>query len=406
MEKRSFFSKIFGKKRDEVKDYSKFEMLSGNNNITSWNGRVFDNDIVRSAIRPKANAVGKLNAKHIRGEGEKMKINPNPKVKYLLTRPNRYMSMQDFLMKMTFQRELNHNAFAYVKRDELGYPKEIFPIPYNRLEILELGENTFVRFYFDRGKHMAVHYDDLIHLRKDFYKNDLLGDDGRTAITNIMEVVDTTDRGLIQAIKDSNVIRWILRYNQTLRPEDIKSQTKEFVDTYLSIDSEIGGAIGTDVKAELDQVEPKNYVPNYMQNKGYIERVNSYFGVNESIIQNKYDEEEWNAFYESEVEPIAIQLSNEFTKIIFTQKEIGHGNKIIFESSNLMYASSKTKLELVSMVDRGALTPNEWRAVLGFAPIENGSKPIRRLDTAEVKKDNKGGDEEDDYKTDGENKSE
>jgi hypothetical protein len=30
------------------------------------------------------------------------------------------------------------------------------------------------------------------------------------------------------------------------------------------------------------------------------------------------------------------------------------------------------------------MTPDEWRAVLNLGPIEGGSKPIRRLDTAPV----------------------
>lgn len=33
------------------------------------------------------------------------------------------------------------------------------------------------------------------------------------------------------------------------------------------------------------------------------------------------------------------------------------------------------------MVDRGALTPNEWRKIFNLAPVEGGDEPIRRLDT-------------------------
>lgn len=36
------------------------------------------------------------------------------------------------------------------------------------------------------------------------------------------------------------------------------------------------------------------------------------------------------------------------------------------------------------MVDRGAMTPNEWRATMNMAPIEGGDQPIRRLDTQVV----------------------
>src|SRR5690606_1925229 len=107
--------------------------------------------------------------------------------------------------------------------------------------------------------------------------------------------------------------------------------------------------------------------------------------TNDKIVQSKYNEDEWNAYYESVIEPVAMQLSGEFTRKLFSRTERGHGNKIVFESSSLQYASMQTKLGLVSMVDRGALLPNEWRKIMNLQPIEGGDKPIRRLDTAEVK---------------------
>jgi hypothetical protein len=84
-------------------------------------------------------------------------------------------------------------------------------------------------------------------------------------------------------------------------------------------------------------------------------------------------------------EPISIQLSGEYTRKIFSRRERGFGNKIYFEASNLQCASLSTKLQLMQMVDRGAMTPNEWRETMSLAPIEGGDKPIRRLDTAVVK---------------------
>ncbi|HDR5258607.1 TPA: phage portal protein, partial [Bacillus anthracis] len=70
------------------------------------------------------------------------------------------------------------------------------------------------------------------------------------------------------------------------------------------------------------------------------------------------------------------------------RRERGFGNKIIFEAASLQYASMSTKMNLVQMVDRGAMTPNEWRSILSLGPIEGGDKPIRRLDTALVKDGN------------------
>ena len=36
----------------------------------------------------------------------------------------------------------------------------------------------------------------------------------------------------------------------------------------------------------------------------------------------------------------------------------------------------------MAMVDRGAMTPSEWRQALNLAPLDGGDIPIRRLDTA------------------------
>ncbi len=125
--------------------------------------------------------------------------------------------------------------------------------------------------------------------------------------------------------------------------------------------------------------------------KETMQRIYSFFNTNEKIVQSKYDENEWNSYYESEIEPLATQMSGEFTRKLFSRKERGFGNKIIFEASNLQYASMSTKLDLLQMVDRGAMTPNEWRKVMNMGPIEGGDKAIRRLDTAVVNSAKGGG---------------
>ena len=392
MEKRNLFSKIFGSKTKTNENMQRFELLkSTNNSFYAWNGNIFESDIVRAALRPKANAIGKLNAKHIKGFGVNTKINQDAYIREILANPNPYMSMQDFLTKMVFQREVNHNAFAYIKRDNNNYPLEIYPIPFTAIELYEQSETLFVKFNFWTGKNMVVPYTDLIHLRKDFNDNDFFGDQGTVSLKNIMEVIVTTDQSVVSAIKNSAVIKWIMKFKSVLQPKDVQIQLSEFTKNYLDI-SNTGGAAASDPRYDLEQVKDASYVPNAAQMKEAIQRLYSYFGVNDAIVQNKYNEDEFLAFYESELEPIAIQLSNAFTKAFFTKREIGFGNKIVFESSNLAYASMTTKLNLVQMVDRGALTPNEWRQVLNLAPVEGGDVPIRRLDTAEVGKNNEKGD--------------
>ena len=361
------------------------------NTFYSWNGKIYQSDILRSCITPRATAIGKLVAKHVRNNTQDgIIINPEPYIRFLLEEPNPYMTGQMLLEKMIAQLELNNNAFALINRDEFGYPCEIYPIPATSADaIYDKNAGLYLRFTLRNMKIVTFAYSDIIHLRQDFNENDIFGTSRAEALIPLMEIVTTTDQGIVKAIRNSSVIKWLLLFKQSLRPEDLKKSTKEFVDNYLSIDSETGGAAAADAKYEAKQVDPKDYVPNATQMDKTLQRIYSLLGTNEKIIQSKFTEDEWISYFEAKIEPIAIQLSNEYTRKIFSRRERGFGNKIIFEASNLQYASMNTKLQLVQMVDRGALTPNEWREVFNLAPIKGGDEPIRRLDTAVV---TKGGD--------------
>src|SRR5690625_1220641 len=94
----------------------------------SWNGKLYQSDIVRSAMRPKARAIGKAVAKHIRKSVEGTSVNPEPYLHFLLEEPNPYMTGQQLQEKLATQLELNNNAFAYINRDPNGLPMEIYII--------------------------------------------------------------------------------------------------------------------------------------------------------------------------------------------------------------------------------------------------------------------------------------
>ncbi|WP_044810229.1 phage portal protein [Bacillus toyonensis] len=389
------FDKIFGKK--QAPTTTRFEMINDNGGgFFAWNGDIYQSDIIRACIRPKAKAVGKLIAKHIRDNATEFKVNPDSYMRFLLEEPNQLMTGQMFQEKMAVQLELNHNAFAYIKRDEFGYPNEIYPIPCTTVEVVEGAQgDIFLKFYFKNGKQMTIPYTDIIHLRKDFNDNDFFGEHPGNALAQLMEIVTTTDQGIVKAIKNSAVVKWILKFKSVLKQEDIDSQVKNFVNNYLNISND-GGAASSDPRYDLEQVKPEAFVPDSKQMQETVQRIYNFFNTNEKIIQSKYNEDEWTAYYESEIEPFAMQLAGEYTRKLFSRRERGFGNKIIFESSSLQYASLSTKMDLVQMVDRGAMTPNEWRSILSLGPIEGGSKPIRRLDTALVKEGNvtdEGGDD-------------
>ena len=353
----------------------------------SYDGKLYKSDIVRSCIRPKAQAIGKILGKHIRDDPKSgIKVNPEPYIRFLLEEPNPFMTGQVLQEKLTVQLMLNNNAFAYIQRDENEFPIAIYPINSSNVYLLQDDKyNLYLRFFTKNGRNYTFKYSDVIHLRRDFCNDDIFGDNPAPALTQLMEVVGTTDQSIVNAIKNSSVIRWLLKFHVAMKPEDLKKQTKIFVDDFLKIedgsDGNSTGAAATDSKFDAQQVDPKDYVPNAQLVDRTTQRIYSFFNTNQKIVQSSYNEDEWISYYEAECEPVITQLSGEYTRKLFTRRERGCGNKIVFESSNLTFASMSTKLGLVQFVDRGILNPNEIREILNLAPIEGGEQYIRRLDT-------------------------
>ena len=355
------------------------------NGFYAWNGKLYQSDIVRACIRPKVKAIGKLSAKHIRNDGKSIKTNPDPYIRFLLEEPNPYMSGQVMQEKIATQLALNNNAFILIIRDDLGYPCELYPIPCVSVEAIYSAYELYLKFYFLNGKQLTAPYTEVIHLRDDFGDNDIFGESPAKALSELMNIVTTIDQGMIKAIKNSGVIRWLLRFTQAMRPEDIKKNVQEFADTYLSVESETFGAAGIDGKMDAQRIEPKDYVPNALQIDRTTQRIYAFFNTNEKIVHSNYTENEWNAYYEAQIEPLALQMRNEYTRKLFSRRERGFGNYITFDAANLQCASITTKLALQAMVDRGALTPNEWRDTFNLSPVDGGDVPLRRLDTQTVK---------------------
>ena len=374
-----WLAKIFNRAPSRVR----YEVIQDRGNgYYQWGGELYKSDILRSCIQPHVSAIGKLTPAHVKAEGDEADYFY---IRKILTEPNPYMAGCMLQEKLAAQLTLNRNAFAYINRDHNGYPIELYPLPVMSAEaIYDRGYNLYLRFVLRNGRMVTYPYRDVIHLRRDFYENDIFGTSAQEALTPLMELVGTSDKGLMDAIKNGAIIRWLVKWNQTIRPEDLKKQAENFAEMYLSTETNGTGVAATDAKAEVQQIKPNDYVPNVLQTDRTERRIYSFFGVNQNIVQNSYTEDEWNAFYEAQIEPVAKQMSDEFTRKLFTPRERQAGHRITFGANSLQYASMSTKLNLLQMVDRGAMTPNEWREVLNMAPIEGGDRPIRRLDTAVV----------------------
>ena len=97
-----------------------------------------------------------------------------------------------------------------------------------------------------------------------------------------------------------------------------------------------------------------------------------------NIVKSDFKTDQWNAFYESVLEPLGLQMSLEFTNKIFTPTEKNFGNEIIFESNRLQYASNKTKIEVLRYANN-IMTINELREIFNLSPRDDGDKILQSL---------------------------
>ena len=367
-----------------------FRLVAFDGDAFVWNNDLYRSDIVMSAIRPHVKAIGKTVGKHIfectNASGEQdLQVNPEPYIRFLLEEPNPLMTGQKFQEWMDLCQQINNHAFALIVRDGNGLPSALYPINAT-MATTEYDKSgcLFIRFHTYKGDVFVFPYSDLIHLRGDPVPgSDFWGGSRVDQLLPLMEKIGAIDRGIIAAIKNSAVIRWLLKFTTGRRPEDLQTDAEKFASQFLGADTGCGVA-AVDSKADAIQIKPNDYVPNADHTDRTMARFYAAVNTNVKIVTSDFTEDEWNAYYESQVEPDVIQWGNEYTRKLFSRKKRSYGNYFVFESANLATASMATKLALREMVDRGAMLPNEWRRVFNLAPIPGGDKPIRRLDTAVV----------------------
>ena len=191
-----------------------------------------------------------------------------------------------------------------------------------------------------------------------------------TPLVKTLSMKHILDEGIINAIKTTSSIKGLLKSTKSLlKPEDVKAMRDQFVKSFI-VDGDKTGIGGLDATTDFTPVKIEPTTASDAQIKEIDSKVLSYFGINENIIQSRYSEDEWNAFYESVLEPIGLQMSLEFTNKLFTPTEKDFGNEIMFESNRLQYASNTTKINLTRYASN-ILTINEQREVFNLAPIDN-----------------------------------
>lgn len=373
-------------KNDQNKTYTQFQEIGTYKSyFGSFGNNIYMSDDVRSCIRALSEHTSKANPRCT----DKNVYN------LLSLRPNKFMNGKDFLAKTRNLLEIYNTAFIFIDRDQRGHTVALYPIPYQTFEAVQYKGDLYVKFQFAGVgiQKLTVPWADLAVLRKDYLMSDIAGE-SNAPLLGTLEIQRTLDQGLQNAVKSTSNLRGILKSTKgMLSPEVLKEQKDNFVRDYMNIDNS-GGIASLDATQEFKEINIKPTTASAEEQKAYTDRVYRYFGVNEKIIKSNYTESDYDAFYESRIEPFLVALSLELTYKIFTERERSFGNEVWYESNRLQFASAKTKISMVALVDRGLMTPNEYRALFNMSPYDGGDEFVLRLDTSKTGDTTEGGSSE------------
>lgn len=382
-EKRSLFNMIFGNKQEKIfGEYLK--MMSGfNPTFSKISENINDSNIVRECINTIATHSAKMLPKHVQVKNG-ITVHFNGDINYLLSvQPNPIMSTYDFLYKTISMLYSSNNMFIYIDRDNTGMIKGFYPLGFQNCTLLEdKKKEILIQFKFINGNSYVIPYSEVIHLRRFYNEHDIYGDTNYS-LKGAIETANTATEGIRNAIKTSLSLKGILKYqNSMLKDKDIKINRDQFVKDFVSNLGDGSGIAGLDSKADFKELNLKPLTLD----KDQLEHINNdifdYFGISEKIIKSNFNDEEWNAFYESVIEPLAMQMSNAFTIKIFNQKSIKDGHQIIFDVNRIKYAKTDTKIKLLKDVGvLGIYTVDEAREILDLPAIggEEGKKRVQTL---------------------------
>lgn len=348
-----------------------------------WTKEVWEQETVRGIIDCIATHAAKAKAMHVVVDKQdrirEIKRNSSY-VKLLNQRPNAIMSGYDLKYKLVAQLQEKTTALAFIKWDGLT-PTAIVPIQYRYFEFYGMEGGGYAVQFTDEtdGQEYTLNVEDVVILRKFFNHHPLAGD-GNEPIYNTLSMIKASDEGLTEALTVANKVRGLLKQKKSmLAPTDVEKSTADFVTRFQKAAKE-GGVVGVDAAEDFVPMNVTPWSTNAAQMKETRANLWYFWRVSEPILTASYTSDQWQAFYESVLEPILEMMGEAFTNVCFTQRERDVGNRIIFSPSTLISASMAEKVQLVSATrEIGLMTTNEQRELFNLLPVEGGDVRVLSL---------------------------
>lgn len=381
----SFLDKIFRKGPSEVQ-YAR--MMNGSIPVFSQFGTdIYASDVVQQVVKCIVDEMKKLIPTHIRNNGN----DPEPvkgNIQQVLNNPNPLMTQTEFLEKVVWVLLLNYNAFIlptyytwkekelnedgkYVIVEKRRYESLIPIIPMEVDFIEDASKRLYVRFYFEDGTKTVLPYDQIIHIKYNYSVNEYMGGNknghpDHRALLKTLELNHTLLQGVAKAMKASYAVNGIVKYNTMLDDGKTEAAIQELERKLMQSES---GFLPIDLKSDVQMLEKKIALVDEPTLEFIDSKILRTWRVPLAILKGDYTPEQYEAFYQTCLEPIIISISQAFTKKLFTQRQISFGNEIKLYPKELIFMTMDQTLRMIEALSpTGALYENEKRTALGLRP--------------------------------------
>lgn len=334
-------------------------MLELQSGFTAFSGTAYASATYRSAVDAIARHAAKLKAHSEDGAIDAL----------LTDTPNPYMTAYDLLYKTVTAYYTTNNAFVLIQRARAV--TAFYPLTPSSVEFIGAqGGTLYAKMIFADGKQVMLPYDDVIHLRRHYATNELLGNDN-APLYPLIDTAHTLTEATGAAVKNATNIRGILKFTSLVNPAQVKAEKEKFVSDYLNL-SNAGGIAATDQRFEFVPTAQTGYNVPHEATDAINRQICAYLGISPKIAAGDYTENEFAAFYESVIEPLALQMSLEFSRKC--------GAQVTFTAERLEFSSAATRISLLrELLPFGVISINEARKLLALPAVPDGDRRLQSL---------------------------
>ena len=339
--------------------------------FSSFDGTIYEQAQTRAIVERIAVACSKLKPEFVTPDDSNGSI---PRVQRLFSSwPNELMTWPEMLRRLASQLFVETTAFVVPGYDERdGSINALYPMKPSYTEVVEYEDEPWIRFHLLTGDVQAFPFYDVAILTRFQLDSDIFGG-GNMPLTPTMRLMDAQRQAEEIALKTGADIRFVGKVVTNMHDDDIKKFRDKFSQSNFGAENKSALVLYDNRIDSLQQIDQDHYTIEPEEMERIDKALYQYFGINEKILQNSYNEQEWSAFYEGVIEPFALMLGTKLTKMLLTPTQVRKGNHIMFSSSYLEYATTDSKIKVARfMAETGSGRRNEIRDIFQLPHTKGG----------------------------------